>query len=63
MLPAPARARRSTSARTETIVEALKELERQKRRATLRGLKGKIRFSLDRDFSPLQRVGIPLLLA
>ncbi len=32
---------------TETIVEALRELERQKRRSTLRGLKGKIRFSLE----------------
>jgi hypothetical protein len=31
---------------TETIVEALRELERQKRRSTLRGLKGKVRFSL-----------------
>jgi hypothetical protein len=32
---------------TETIVEALRELERQQRRATLRGLKGRIHFSLD----------------
>jgi len=32
---------------TETIVEALRELERQKRRSTLRGLKGKIDFALD----------------
>jgi hypothetical protein len=32
---------------TETIVEALKELERQKRRSSLRGLRGKIQFSLD----------------
>ncbi len=32
---------------TETIVQGLQELERQRRRTTLRGLKGRVRFELD----------------
>ncbi len=32
---------------TETIVEALRELDRQRQRSILRGLKGHVQFQLD----------------
>lgn len=36
---------------TETIVAGLEELERQRKRSALRGLRGRVRFELDLDES------------